>query len=256
MVLLLTSFLLAANGIRGQVIVPVTGDTSLTEPLENSEVATPQEASSSGRSDYHAPPLKPVARREVDQKKWEDAAKGLDYSKDVPRMQKQQTPANHFNPDWNGASAGLGQLMQILAIMIAIAGIGYGIYRTLQSPRNRRIGQAEDGTIITLENVDAYIHETDLERFLREALAAGNYPLGIRLYYLQIIKLLSEKEAIRWSRAKTNRDYLREMKDHRLGRAFREATRHYERVWYGNEALDGAGFSALEPSYKQLIASI
>ena len=124
----------------------------------------------------------------------------------------------------------------------------------MNAPRNRQI--ARDGVEITLDNVEQYIHESDLDRFLREALAAGNYALAVRLYYLQVIKHFSETGAIRWSREKTNRDYLREMKDHRLGRAFREATRHYERVWYGNEALDGAGFSALEPSYKQLIASI
>ena len=71
-----------------------------------------------------------------------------------------------------------------------------------------------------MDNLDQYIHETDLERFLREALAQGNYTLAIRLYYLQVIKDLSAKSAIRWSREKTNRDYQRELRSHRLAEPF------------------------------------
>jgi hypothetical protein len=118
----------------------------------------------------------------------------------------------------------------------------------LEAPRNKQI--ARDGVEITLDNLDDYLHETDLDRFLREALTQGNYPLAVRLYYLQIIKNLAEKNAIRWSREKTNRDYLREMRGHPAAEPFREATRIYERVWYGNQPLSAEEFAALEPKMK------
>jgi hypothetical protein len=251
LILLCCCFLLrhgASAQIIESVMVDTTGQVAEEEVTEAEEVYVERP--------YTPPPVKPMAMRAVDKGKWDDATNGLDYSKDNPKPVKERKPTNTFNPDWNASTAGIGQILQILAILLAIAAIGYGIYRTMQAPRNRRIGQAQDGTIITPENVDAYIHETDLERFLREALEAGNYPLGIRLYYLQTIKLLSEKEAILWSRAKTNRDYLREMRDHPLGREFREATRTFERVWYGNEPLDAAGFALLEPDFKNLLTKI
>ena len=137
---------------------------------------------------------------------------------------------------------------------LAVAGIVYGIYRMLKAPKNRVI--ARDGVEITLENLEEYLHETDLERFLREALEKGDYPLVIRLYYLQIIKSLSEKNAIRWSKEKTNRDYLRETREHRMGEQFRIVTRTYERVWYGNQSLTLHEFGRLEPQFKNLIASL
>jgi len=67
---------------------------------------------------------------------------------------------------------------------------------------------------------------------------------------------LSEKEAIVWSKEKTNRDYLREMRGHRLGTQFRDVTRQYERVWYGNQPLTVEEFARLEPEFKAILEKI
>ncbi len=206
---------------------------------------------------YTPPPARPVAMRALEEQQWAKAASGLDYSKDVPKPKKEEPekPKNPINPfDWGGIASWLGQLLQVLAIMAAIAGIAYAIYHSMNAPRNRQI--ARDGVEITVDNVEQYIHESDLERFLREALTAGNYPLAIRLYYLQVIKQLSESGAIRWSREKTNRDYLRETRAHRAAADFRATTRIYERVWYGNQPLDATAFQQLEPEFKNLLTRI
>ncbi len=236
-------------------------DVEDTYPVLEEPTLYQEETTGYVYAEYSPPPVNPVAMREIDKEKWDDASSGLDYSNDLPRPPKEtkeRSPAAQ-QPDlsgWNAATAGIGKILQILAIILAIAAIVYGIFRILQAPRNRRIIQAQDGTVITAENVDAYIHETDLERFLREALAAGNYALCIRLYYLQTIKLLSEKGNIKWSREKTNRDYLREMREHRLGREFREVTRTFERVWYGNEALNAVAYADMEPGFKRLLGQL
>lgn len=205
------------------------------------------------RPPYHPAPLEPVAARKIDQNNWDDASGGLDYSKDVPKPPKEPKPKSDFNPsfDWTSATQALGNLFQALAVIAAVAAIAFGIWRMLEAPRNRLI--ARDGVEITLDNLDDYLHETDLDRFLREALAQGNYALAVRLYYLQIIKNLSEQNAIKWSREKTNRDYLREMRGHRLAEPFREVTRIYERVWYGNQTLTAGEYAALEPRLKGII---
>lgn len=202
------------------------------------------------------PPVQPVATRPVAAEKWADAAAGLDYSKDRPKPPKpERQPRTPNNFDWSGLGK-LGEFLQVLLIVAAIAGIGYGIYRMLQEPRNRRILRAQDGVEITEANLDQYLHETDLERFLRTALANGNYALAIRLYYLQVIKDLSERGAIKWAKEKTNRDYLREMRNHAQHDNFRSATRTFERVWYGNEGLSAEEFARLEPQFKSLLANI
>lgn len=207
---------------------------------------------------YVAPPIEPLALREVKSGQWDEATGGLDYSKDVPKPPKERKKRDPKEPspsfDWTGFTQGLGSFLQVLAVIFALAIISYGIYWMMQAPRNRRLSR--DGTEITLANLDEYIHETDLDRFLREALAASNWPLAVRLYFLQTIKQLSEKEAIVWSKEKTNRDYLREMRGHRLGTQFRDATRQYERVWYGNQSLSAEEFARVEPEFKVLLGEI
>lgn len=205
-----------------------------------------------------APEPPPVAARAVPEAQWREATQGLDYSDDQERPRKPRRPRTgspgDSGRDWTLNTGGLGSVLQVLAIILAVAGIAFGVYKMLMQPRNRVI--ARDGVEITLDNLEEYLHETDLDRFLRAALHEHNFALAIRLYYLQIIKDLSARNAIRWSREKTNRDYLREMRPHRLAEPFRTATRTFEQVWYGNLALDEAAFRRMEPEFKNLLGNI
>ena len=224
-------------------------------PVDEPVGLFPQEVEPAATEIY--PPQPPVAMRTVPAQQWADASQGLDYSQDQPKPPKKEKPPRNYNPDfpnWTASTQGLGSVLQVLAIILASALIGYAIYRMLQAPRNRVI--ARDGVEITVDNLDHYLHETDLARFLREAVDQGNYSLAIRLYYLQVIKDLSAKSAIRWSREKTNRDYQRELRAHRLAEPFRLATLRYEEIWYGNQPLDAAAYAQLEPEFKGLLSSI
>ncbi|MBN8681768.1 MAG: DUF4129 domain-containing protein [Chitinophagales bacterium] len=232
--------------------------------------------------DAFAVPLAPnyqerpaVNVRKVEAQQWDKAAKGLDYSKDVyqPLKKRRSDPDSLRNQrrrgnsgegserDLSGSSSapfkigqGFATFIQVIAILLLVGLVAYGVYVILKQPRSKKI--AADGTEITLENVEHYIHETDLERFLREALAKNDYNQAIRLYYLQIIKDLSLKNAIQWSREKTNRQYLREMRQHPLSTDFQRLTQTFERVWYGNTTLGAQDYAALEPSYKSFLNSI
>ncbi len=196
----------------------------------------------------------PVVLRPVSEGRWRDASGTLDYSDDKWKEPKKRSSAPVSGPapsarDWTLNTGAWGYALQVLAIILAVALIAFGIYKMLQQPRNRAL--ARDGVEITLDNLEEYLHETDLDRFLRAALAEKNYALALRLYYLQIIKDLSSKGAINWAKEKTNRDYLREMRTHPMAEPFRTATRTFERVWYGNLDLNEATFKSLEPDFKR-----
>jgi hypothetical protein len=197
---------------------------------------------------------KAIALRPVSEEQWARATRELDYSKDVPQEEKPRPERSADLPDYTANTQWLGQILQVLAIILLAGLVVFGLYRMLRQPRNRRI--SKEGVEITLDNIEEHIHETDLERFLREALQQQNYSLAIRLYYLQLIKNLSSKNLLRWSREKTNRDYLREMEHHRLYDPFRSATRVFERVWYGNTPIDAGEYARLEPQFKSLLAQI
>jgi len=188
---------------------------------------------------------------------WNTATRELDYSKDQPKQQREQAPRAFNRPNWEWLTeyfSGLGTFLQVLAIALAAAGIGYGVYFLMRRPRNRQISKS--GVEITWENLDQFVDETELERFLQEALRNKAWPQAVRVYFLMSIQALSESGAIRWARDKTNRAYLLEMRPHRLSDAFRNATLQYEQVWYGNHPLDDAQFQAMQPIFINLLRSI
>lgn len=68
---------------------------------------------------------------------------------------------------------------------------------------------------------------------IKEALNNRNYRLAIRLHYLQLLKLLSEKGMIHYQPDKTNFDYLLQIRSTPHYSDFSGLTRQYEYSWYG-----------------------
>jgi hypothetical protein len=191
----------------------------------------------------------------IQQGDWQKATQGLDYSRDLPKPPAKMPNMNFGDgAAWTQQSAAWGKVLQIIAAVVAFLAIAYGIYRMMQAPTNKTI--ARDGVEITLENLEEYLHESDLDQFLRTAKAQGAFSLALRLYYLKIIKKLSEKKIVQWTRDKTNRDYVQELRQHARYQGFKNATQTYERVWYGNLSLNISEFERMEIDFQQLLAQI
>lgn len=189
--------------------------------------------------------------RPIERQTWQRATQGLDYSKDVPpppRPPRTVSEKDGLNWTWNTEL--WGYIAQLLTVVLLIVLIGWGIYRMIQQPPNTRI--ARDGVEITLDNLDHYLDETDLEPFIQRALANKDYAQAVRLYYLRVIQGLSTQGYIQWAREKTNRTYLREMRPHADFAAFQSITRVYERVWYGNAPLREAEFERVSAPFRAL----
>lgn len=248
-ILLSIGWVLCATFLYAQVET----DPAMEEVLEEVDVVETALPPSSNPDAFSTAPA-PVAMRPVQQDQWQKAASSLNYSDDVPKQEKAAKPRDRQMPNWNWDGAFWLGFLRVLAIIILVSLIGWVIYQAVQTPSNSVV-RSQDGSVITLDNLDAYIQETDLERFLREALTNHNYTQATRIYYLQIIKKLSAEEAIHWSREKTNRDYLREMSSHPQSNQFRAATHTYESVWYGNEVVDTARFSQIEGEMKGLLVN-
>ena len=246
-IILCCFFMPVVLGAQVEEVAPVISDQAIEATPEEEEV-----------TDLPAPSAyvyPTVSIRPVSSDAWQKATSGMNYSDDVPKAKKEEEPRQRDLPNFNWDTAFWAGFAKIFSIIILILLIGLVIYQVIQSPSNQTV-RATDGTPITFDNLDAYIQETDLERFLREAIAGGNYSQAVRIYYLQVIKELSQQEAIQWSREKTNRDYLREMRSHVLSSDFRSATHAYEEVWYGNLNLDQNLFSNIENRMKGLLQKI
>ena len=122
-----------------------------------------------------------------------------------------------------------------------------------------RYGGSETGSIVHMDFDDvppSEIPKTELERRLEDALAKEDFREAIRIYFIFIIKDLSDKEWINWERKKTNMSYLMEMRSKPQFDLFNETVSIYDIVWYGNYAVTKSNYNDVEPKFKQLLSAI
>ena len=118
------------------------------------------------------------------------------------------------------------------------------VLKLLQVDITGAFGRSSRAIPLPYDTLSENIHELDFQARLTEAEAAGNYRLALRLGYLQLLKQLTDRGLIRWQPDKTNHAYLAELPaDGQLRPAFRELTRQFEYVWYGELALPAALYS-------------
>jgi hypothetical protein len=98
--------------------------------------------------------------------------------------------------------------------------------------------------------------EEDLEGQLQLALDAGDHRMAVRYLYLKTLRLLSDRELIRYHIQATNREYVGQLSGSGFGDAFRFLTGAYDRVWYGEFALGDGQFNRLHQYFQDFYKSI
>ncbi len=193
---------------------------------------------------------------------WDRVTNGLDYSK--KRKKKKEEP-QETNTSTNDNNLGRGSLFDgnwagVFKILFFVVVIGLLVFLTLRLMggtaflSNKKIDK--DNIEYSIEKVEADIHKSDLEGFARHALDKQDYKLAIRLYYLQIIKVLSQNKTIKWKRDKTNNAYVNEMRGTEYFREFRNLTRSFERVWYGDSDIQSNDFNKIRPRFLDFLEKI
>jgi hypothetical protein len=94
------------------------------------------------------------------------------------------------------------------------------------------------------------IFQTPFDEVLAKARAEKNFRLMTRVLYLQTLRLLSDKNIIRYSPNYTNLTYLDQLRstDHYMD--FFTITRHYEYVWYGKFELPEEAYGKIETAIR------
>lgn len=90
------------------------------------------------------------------------------------------------------------------------------------------------------------------QQLLQKAYADKNYRLAVRMLYLQTLKVLSEKNLIRFQADYTNLHYLQQLAQSPLYNDFFTITRHYEYVWYGEFVPSEAAFHRIKTDFTHL----
>ena len=170
------------------------------------------------------------------------------YTPKGKQFQRTSKKTNSSSVAW-----GMGPFQYILFGLLTVM-LAFLIYQLFMKTSFNNKGAK---VIDHLEEVaPTQIPKSELELLLEKALANDDFRGAIRLYFIFILKDLSEKEWIWWEKKKTNFSYLMEMRSRPQYDSFNEAVSIYELVWYGNYSVGKEDFNSLEPLFKNLLNSL
>ncbi len=94
------------------------------------------------------------------------------------------------------------------------------------------------------------IFEINYPKEINNAVSAGNYRLGVRLLFLQLLSQLANKKEIEYKQSHTNFDYLLQLQSTALYKDFFQLTRSYEYSWYGYFDLSEQQFRIIKNDFE------
>ena len=203
-----------------------------------------------------------IKTNDFDRQKWQKDIAGLDYTIEEKKKKEEANRASKRGENYNPTriSPALASFVKWFFILGAVAIIAFFIYQfavggDVFGPQSKRV-YGPPSVKIDLADVEDNLLESELDPLIRQAIFDKQFSLAVRLYYLAIIKELSNKKSIVWKKDKTNRTYVREMNSHKLSDKFKQITTTFERVWYGDSTIDEATFQKIQPDFKDLLKQI
>ena len=166
-----------------------------------------------------------------------------DGAQDYPQRSSQ--PRNRSSSS-SVSATGLGAFGYVL-LAIFVGGLIFLIfYLWVKSPKDGKKITEE----IILEDVNPIeIPLTELQKLLQEAVAKGDYRGAVRIYFIFIVRDLTQKGHIQWEKEKTNFHYLREMSGKNEYDDFNRSVSYFEIIWYGKREIDASKFEQVKPNF-------
>lgn len=103
-----------------------------------------------------------------------------------------------------------------------------------------------EGAKVNYQVIEENIHEMDFEKLIQEAIQQRDYRKGVRLIFLQALKMLADKHLIVWEQGKTNHDYVAELDKGELKAGLNELSFYFEYAWYGNFKVSSEVFTKVQ----------
>lgn len=188
---------------------------------------------------------------ELDRSYWKDLTAPLDYSTKTPPRQE---PPGQRPPLFGPGAYTVMRILLIVGAAVLLALLLRAIILANLQVKDRKL--KDRPSVIELEQLEGQLEEADLRTPLEKAIREGQYELAVRLYYLAVLQGLSRQEWIQWKREKTNSEYQRELAGTPFAERFAQLTGWFERIWYGDQHVDGKRFKAIQIRFQQLLSQI
>ena len=151
------------------------------------------------------------------------------------------------------SAAGMSMFLKVILITLLVVIVSYIAYKIYLNYLENKSIKSEKTVEITEDITPIQIPKSALQKALEEAIARKDYREAVRVYFIFIIKDLSEKNWINWEKEKTNYSYLREMQARSEFQDFSESVNIFEIVWYGKREITDKDFKSVQPTFVNLL---
>jgi hypothetical protein len=193
----------------------------------------------------------PLLGKKTDKKALEDRVKNVNYAeKDLEVKPKDK--GKRYDPPVDLPTSNIERFKEPIFWTALLILLGIIVYLILKTGKRNRF-KTTSSLAGPKEWQEAWnLDPGSLENDLQDAVESGNYRLAIRLLYLKNLKQLIDKDYVKPSPEKTNRQYVAELEKAGLAELFGVNTRVYETAWYGEATLDVQQYRRISPSFHDL----
>ena len=157
------------------------------------------------------------------------------------------------NPSVGSSGTGSVSAVRIIVILVVLAAASFGLVKLLKRIRRRQKKDDEVREVLG-EELPEDMTAADLLKHARQLAGSGDFRSAIRRTYIALLCELEQRGKVRLHRAKTNRDYLDEVKpEPSLYPTFSVMTGAFEHVWYGQEPATETEFNDFLTLYKETV---
>ncbi len=143
-------------------------------------------------------------------------------------------PDQYADANWSD------RLTQIVLLSLVGVLVGLLTYYILQGLRGVAVREHELEELLENEKLD----EKELRLQAEQLAVEGNFRLALRRLFLSVLARLQAMGLIEYNRARTNREYLKNLTGHpSLHSSFSPVINRFDQVWYGLNEIDETEFA-------------
>ena len=184
----------------------------------------------------------------ITKENWKKATKDFDYApiKELEKKKKKKKDNTNWSlPTFNSTLAQILFYTLVGGVLILIL---YILIKNI-SPENSKVNR---NTLYKKLDEEENIKEMNLDEYLASALSLNDFALAMRVKYLMLLKELNIKNYIKWSKEKTNGEYLNELVSQKCYYDFSKITLSFEIAWYGEHEVDANDYENISREFDKI----
>lgn len=160
------------------------------------------------------------------------------------RKRVKERHVDYSAPRMTSSGSGIASLFKVFFWMLIIGAVVFFLIQMLKIRFKGLVKKKSDEAVAIEEVIDIEdIKNMEFEDPIKQAIDAGQFRKAVRLLYLKALRQLQDRSMIDWTKEKTNRQYLREIRSKELKPAFQDITFIFEYIWYGEFPVDKDHFN-------------